>query len=326
VNIDDDLLDALRVLEELAPEADRVLAGLARRARARRRKTTVLVTGGVGAAAAAATFAGLMGQAAMAPTAGGLARSVATPAHAAQASQPSPSDAAALRSALRSALLTAYAHAGGSIAYSHLVYAFGSQAVSDVQVWSYPARPRPGQLVRVRMLIKGFRDTEVSFVMPAAGTATVNTEVIDVGYGNRTWSQARHETLAFTGALADPTWEIRPNLASGKYHVVRRVTAGGRTLIEISVPDSHAPGSVSAVWVDARTHLPVTSPIDLPAEHGSPAARAYFANSTAYFGYLPPASQDLAALRPAVPAGFTRTALGALPKGLGGSPATPAAG
>src|SRR5262249_23751636 len=144
---------------------------------------------------------------------------------------------------------TAYAHADGSIAYSHLVYAYDSQAVSDVQVWSYPARPRPGQLVRVRMLIKGFRDTEVSFVMPAAASTTVSAGAIDVGYANRTWSQASDVTLAFAGALADPTWEIRPNLTDGNYHIVRRITISGRTLIEISVPDSRAPGSVSTVWV-----------------------------------------------------------------------------
>ena len=160
--------------------------------------------------------------------------------------------------------------------------------------------------------------------MPPAGSATVSAQATDVVYGNRAWSQARDVTLAFTGALADPTWEIRPNLTSGKYDVVRRVKFGGRTLIEISVPDSHARGSVSTIWVDAQTHLPVTSPIELPAKHGSPAARIYFFNTTAYFGYLPPTSANLAALRPAVPAGFTRAAMGALPKDLGGSPATPA--
>jgi hypothetical protein len=285
----------------------------------------MLVTGGVGAAAAAATFTGLMAPAVMAPAAGGPARHLATPPHVTQPTQqtqPSQSDAAALRSAI----LTAYAHADGSIAYSHLVYASGSQAVSDVQVWSYPARPRPGQLVRVRMLIKGFRDTEVSFVMPPAGSATVTAQAIDVGYGERTWAQARDVTLAFTGALADPTWEIRPNLTSGKYEIVRRLRLGDRALIEISVPDSHAAGSTSTVWVDARTHLPVKSPIDLPAKDGSPAARVYFFTTTAYFGYLPPTSGNLAALRPAIPAGFTRTAMGALPKDLGGNPTTPASG
>jgi hypothetical protein len=320
VNIDDDLHAALTVLEGHAPDPDRVLASVPLQARARRRRKTMLVTGGVCAAAAAAAFAGLMVPAVMAPTAGAPARHVAAPPHVAQPGQPASSDAAALRSAL----LTAYAHADGSIAYSHLIYAYAGQAVSDVQVWSYPARPKPGQLVRVRMLIKGFRDTEVSFVMPAAGSANVTGEAIDVGYGNRTWSQARDVRLAFTGALADPTWEIRPNMTSGKYDVVRRVKVGGRTLIEVSVPDSHAPGSVSTVWVDARTHLPVVSPIYLPAKHGSPAARIYFFNSTAYFGYLPPTSENLAALRPPVPAGFSRTAMGALPKDLGGNPATPA--
>lgn len=320
MNIDDDLHDALTMLEGQAPDAARVLAGVPRQARARRRRKAALATSGVGAAAAAATFAGLMAPSAAAPAAGAPARHVSTPPRAAQPAQPSRSDAAALRTAL----LTAYARADGSIAYSHLVYAYGGQAVSDVQVWSYPARPQPGQLVRVRMLIKGFRDTEVSFVMPPAGSATVTAQAIDVGYGDHTWSQAPDVTLAFTGALADPTWEIRPNLTDGKYHVVRRLTFNGRTLIEISVPDSHAPGSVSTVWVDARTHLPVRSPIYLPAKHGSPAARVYFFNTTAYFGYLPPTSQNLATLRPSVPAGFTRTAIGALPKDIGGNPTTPA--
>jgi hypothetical protein len=323
VNIDDDLHDALTVLEGQAPDAARVLASVPRQARARRRKKTVLATSGIGAAAAAATFAGLMLPSAAAPTAGAPARHVSTPPRAAQPALPSRSDAAALRTAL----LTAYAHADGSIAYTHLAASSGGKPASDVQVWSYPARPKPGLLVRVRMLIKGFRDTEVSFVMPPAGSTTVTAQAIDVGYGNRTWSQARDVTLAFTGALADPTWEIRPNLTDGKYHVVRRLTLNGRTLIEISVPDSHTPGSVSTVWVDARTHLPVTSPIymtRLPGKHGSPAYEVYFFNTTAYFGYLPPTSQNLAALRPPVPAGFTRTAIGALPKDLGGNPTTPA--
>jgi hypothetical protein len=74
----------------------------------------------------------------------------------------------------------------------------------------------------------------------------------------------------------------------------------------------------------ARMSLPVKSPISIPAKHGSPAARVYFFTSTAYFGYLPPTSANLAARRPAVPAGFTRTAIGALPKDLGGNPAAPA--
>jgi hypothetical protein len=323
VNIDDDLHDALTVLEGHAPDAARVLARVPRQARARRRRKTVLATSGVGAAAAAATFAGLMLPSATAPTAGAPARHVSVPPRSsqpAQSGQPATSDAAALRSAL----LTAYAHADGSIAYTHLVASYGGKPASDVQVWSYPARPKPGQLVRVRMLIKGFRDTEVSFVMPPAGSATVTAQAIDVGYGNRTWSQARGVTLAFTGALSDPTWEIRPNLTHGKYAVVRHLNLGGRALTEISVPDSHAPGSVSTIWIDERTHLPVTSPIDLPAKNGSPAAKVYFFNTTAYFGYLPPTSQNLAALRPPVPAGFTRTAIGALPKDLGGSPTTPA--
>jgi hypothetical protein len=81
---------------------------------------------------------------------------------------------------------------------------------------------------------------------------------------------------------------------------------------------------VSTVWVDAQTHLPVTSPIDLPARRGAPAARVYFFSTMAYFGYLPPTGANLAALSPAVPAGFTRAAMGALPKDLGGSPTTPA--
>jgi hypothetical protein len=323
VNIDDDLHDALTMLEGQAPDAARVLAGVPRQARARRRRKTVLATSGVGAAAAAATFAGLMVPSATAPTAGAPARHVAAPPRApqpAQSGQPASSDAAALRSAL----LTAYAHADGSIAYTHLVASYGGKPASDVQVWSYPARPRPGQLVRVRMLIKGFRDTEISFVMPPAGSATVTATAIDVGYGNRTWSQAQDVTLAFTGALSDPTWEIRPNLTHGKYAVIRHLNLGDRPLTEISVPDSHAPGSVSTIWIDERTHLPVTSPIDLPGKDGSPAAKVYFFNTTAYFGYLPATSANLAALRPPVPAGFTRTAIGALPKDLGGNPTTPA--
>jgi hypothetical protein len=320
VNIDDDLHDALTVLEGQAPDAARVLASVPRQARARRQRKTVLATSGVGAAAAAATFAGLMLPSATAPTAGAPARHVSVPPRASQPGQPATSDAAALRSAL----LTAYAHADGSIAYTHLVASYGGRPASDVQVWSYPARPRPGQLVRVRMLIKGFRDTEVSFVMPPAGSATVTARATDVGYGNRTWSQAGDVTLSFTGALSDPTWEIRPNLTHGKYAVLRHLSLGGRALTEISVPDSHAPGSVSTIWIDGRTHLPVTSPIDLPAKNGSPAAKVYFFNTTAYFGYLPPTSANLAALRPPVPAGFTRTAIGALPKDLGGHPTTPA--
>jgi hypothetical protein len=327
VNFDDDLRAALMVFEEQAPDADQVLSGVPRQARARRRRKAMLVTGGVSAAAAAATVSGLMvpkalAPTASAPTAGAPSHRVAAPSAAVRPSQPRP--AASDAAALRTALLTAYAHADGSIAYTHLVASQGGQPASDVQVWSYPARPKPGQLVRVRMLIKGFRDTEVSFVLPPAGSSTVTVQAIDVGYGNRTWSQGQDVKLAFTGLLADPTWEIRPNLTDGKYHVVRQVKLGGRTLIETFVPDSRAPRSVSTVWIDARTHLPVTSPIDLPARHGSPAAKVYFFNTTAYFGYLPPTSKNLAALRPAVPAGFTRTAMGALPKDLGGNPTTPA--
>jgi len=145
-----------------------------------------------------------------------------------------------------------------------------------------------------------------------------------VGYSNHTWSQAHGVRLAFTGALADPTWAIRPNLTSGKYKVVRRLTFNKQTMIEIAVRDSHAPGSVSTVWVDARTHLPVKSPLRIPARHGSPPAAVYFFNGTSYFCYLPPTTENLAVLRPGVPAGFTQTAMGPLPVDLGGHPTTPA--
>ena len=99
---------------------------------------------------------------------------------------------------VRNAILTAFSGVGGDIFYNKIteIYSGKMSKWNGVsQSWAYPLQPQAGQKAYVRYLVvpsspgqKG--DSELIWTEPSASKQGIptKTEVIDVEYGNRTWS------------------------------------------------------------------------------------------------------------------------------------------
>ena len=94
---------------------------------------------------------------------------------------------------------------------------------------------------------------------------------------------------------------IRAEIASGQFTVVGPTELHGRRAVELKInvpPNNEAPPHVTAelMWVDATTYLPMRE-----YTHWSNGQRSVFD-----YVFLPPTAENLAKLRPVIPAGYTR--------------------
>ena len=215
--------------------------------------------------------------------------------------------------ALRARLLAAIDTARGDILYTPAP----GQPLTGGQ---YPAFPRPGQQVHVRVGPdvgsdgKVYKDGEYSFTMPSEralhGYINHYTANLDQGglrlsgtaewvnHFQHVWGEC-HSTfiLGFTLDAAG----IRAEIANGQFTVIGRTMLRGQQAIELKInvpPSNEASPHVTAerMWVNATTYLPM---------------RGYtrWSNgqqSVSDYVFLPPTPANLAKLRPVIPAGYTR--------------------
>ena len=211
----------------------------------------------------------------------GLAAVIAAVAHG-PATKASPIAAPALRARL----LAAIDNASGDILYTLAP----GQPLGDGQ---YPAFPRPGQEVHVRIGPavgsdgKVYKDGEYSFTMPS-GTAQRNyishtpptSTRAGCTFPGRSWmvNHFRHiwgewHAKFILGFTLDAA-AIRAEIANGQFMVVGSTELHGQRAVELKInapPADEAPPHVTAerMWVNATTYLPMReSPrmVQRPAE------------------------------------------------------------
>ncbi|HXZ72851.1 MAG TPA: hypothetical protein VEH31_18535 [Streptosporangiaceae bacterium] len=216
--------------------------------------------------------------------------------------------------ALRARLLAAIDIAGGDVLYTR-----GGPAPGGGN-WQFPAYPQPGQQVRFRVLGLGsdgkvYKDGEYSFKMPSEtalhdyinnytanldqGGLQLSGTAMAVDHFNHTWRQCHSKfILGFTLGAAG----IRAEIANGQFTVVGRTELHGRQAIELKInvpPSNEAPPHTTAerLWVNATTYLPMRQ-----YQRMSNGQRSVFD-----YVFLPPTPENLAKLRPVIPAGYTRS-------------------
>ena len=216
--------------------------------------------------------------------------------------------------ALRARLLAAIDTASGDILYTP---APGGPLVGG----QYPAFPRPGQEVHVRIGPaagsdgKVYKDGEYSFTMPSQtalrdyinhytanvdpGGLHLSGTAMWIDHFTHTWGE-RHSKfiLGFTLDAAG----IRAEIANGQFTVIGRTKLNGQQAIELKInvlPSSEAPPHMTAerMWVNATTYLPMREYVRM--SNGQQSVFDYV--------FLPPTPENLAKLRPTIPAGYTRS-------------------
>ena len=254
--------------------------------------------------------------AALAGTAGAVAALSATGTPAAHPRLPAARAGTAVPTPgeVRNAILTAFNGVSGDVFYTRITEIYpGPQSrwngVSEN--WSYPLQPRVGQEVHVRSLVLPRNlgdksDTEWIYREPAgtqSGSISVatKTEMIDVEYGNRTWSDTTGN-WGFPSEMAG-LQDLRESIADGKFQHVRKTELNGRIVLELTSREKVNGTEVASTWwVDPATYLPVRM---LTQQAGITYQVDY--------GFLPPVPANIAQLTVTIPAGFTRTPTQKLP-------------
>jgi hypothetical protein len=216
--------------------------------------------------------------------------------------------------AVRARLLAAIGTASGDILYTPTP----GHRLGGGQ---YPAFPRPGQEVHIRIGPafgsdgKIYKDGEYSFTMPSAAAQhhyvssyTANLDqgglhlsgtAMFVDHFKHVWGECRSKfILGFTLDAA----AIHTELANGKFSVIGPTQLHGQRAIELKInvpPNNEAPPHVTAerMWVNATTYLPMQG--FTRWSNGQQSVFDYL--------FLPATPQRLAKLRPVVPGGYTRT-------------------
>jgi hypothetical protein len=212
--------------------------------------------------------------------------------------------------ALRTRLLAAIDTASGDILYTH-----GGPA-PDGGTWLSPAYPQPGQRAHLRILGLGsdgtvFKDGEYSFTMPSGNddtnSSTSNLDqgglqlsgtIMTVNHFRHVWGEWHSKfILGFTLDAAG----IRAEIANGQFKVIGPTELHGQQAVELQInvpPNNETPPHVTAarLWVDATTYLPMRQYLRM--SNGEQ-------NVTDYT-FLSPTAENLAKLRPVIPAGYTR--------------------
>jgi len=322
VRTEDDLRGALTSLERHAPAADRVLPRSARPARRGHSRPALRSPKAIG------WLAGVTAAAALAGVAMALTLPAAPNRTIPNGPAASPGHAAA-PATLRTKLLAAFSAASGEIVYEDSTFHGGTTWTQ--KNWYYPWQATTGQQVRSRQLILNsdgtpYQDVEDIYTMPASGTippglpaATVKKlkthmlvgvvaatgEIIDVEYGNRTWSDQKDHVLLDSDPASPRI--VLYDIQHENWTVVGHTKLNGHNAIELSWADA---GATSYLWVDASSYLPLREIVNVPV--GGPGKMITTTDQTDY-QLLPPTPANLAQLTTPIPAGFTQTATQVLP-------------
>jgi hypothetical protein len=252
----------------------------------------------------AAALAGTAGAAvALSATGTPAPRSQPTAAHA--------GTAVATPGELRNAILTAFSGVGGDIFYTKIteIYPGKMSKWNGVsQSWAYPLQPQAAQKAYVRYLVvpsspNEKTDAELIYTEPSASKQSIptKTEVIDVQYGNRTWSVTTAPVAVQTETAS--LQALRESIVNGELTVVRKTELDSQTVLELTTRSKDAgKGSVETWWVNPATYLPVRT---LSIDGG--------VTNQIDYGFLPPTPANIAEVKVTIPAGFTRTPTQKLP-------------
>jgi hypothetical protein len=248
-----------------------------------------------------------------------------------------PARATAAPLTLRAKLMAAFAAASGQIVYEHSTWTVSGSGATAMDSWYYPWQARQGQVVRSRRLTLNangtpYQDVADIYRMPApgsvpaglpptvraklksprlSGVAAAFGEIIDVEYGNRTWSDQKHHLLLDNDPGAPV--ELAHQVGFRHWTVVGTTRLNGQRAIELTW--QVAPGSRSYLWVDASTCLPLRE--ESSFREGSP---GNWVTATVRDDYrlLTATQANLVKLTPPIPAGFRQTADQVLPSSGGG--------
>ena len=165
--------------------------------------------------------------AALAGTAGAVVALTVTgtPAPRSQPTAAQAGTAVATPGELRNAILTAFSGVGGDVFYAKIteIYSGTMSKWNGVsQSWAYPLQPQAGQKAYVRYLVVPSspgekNDSELICTEPSVGKQSIptKTEVIDVQYGNRTWSDTTAPVAVETETAAcKPSASRSPTVSS----------------------------------------------------------------------------------------------------------------
>jgi hypothetical protein len=205
---------------------------------------------------------------------------------------------------VRAAILDAFEQASGDILATVRSIQTKNGPASTERTWSYPMFPAAGQQVRSRVT-ETFEgqvglDEESVYIQPKPGSDTqVTGTVLAIEYGNRTWFQGTGINVVSTTSGPSPA-QIRGDIASGAFRVAGTGVLDGRRAITLTLSTA---GQPKTLWVDARTFVPLQVAFTV---FGPPDGKTITVN-TVRFQVLAATEANLALLRPAVPAGFTRT-------------------
>jgi len=159
-----------------------------------------------------------------------------------------------------------------------------------------------------------YKDGEYSFKMPSEtalhdyissytanldqGGLQLSGTAMAVDHFNHTWRECHSK---FILGFALDAAGIRAEIANGQFTVIGRTELHGQQAIELKInvpPSNEAPPHTTAerLWVNATTYLPMRE-----YQRMSSGQRRVFD-----YVFLPPTPQNLAKLRPVIPAGYTR--------------------
>jgi hypothetical protein len=221
--------------------------------------------------------------------------------------------------AVRTAVLDALQQDSGDILQVSVQYQRPGAVEATSSTWVYPAFPAVGQQVRYRELDysegKLRQDVESVYTEDQALEHTsvsttqgpASAKIIGVDYPSRTWA-----TFTTSTPLVDLTVSpalIHSEIASGNFTVDGTVKLNGHDAVKLGWthmigPAKYSPSSVTTLWVDATTYVPLrmftTTSITVP-----PPTRTIYATTLTY-QMIPATTASLKALTPPIPAGFTR--------------------
>jgi hypothetical protein len=245
--------------------------------------------------------------AALAGTAGAVVAlsDTATPAPRPQPTAAHAGTATATPGELKDAILTAFDGVGGDVSYAKTTEIYSgkmSQWNNVTQGWTYPLQPQAGQKAYVRYSSVNSNpnqksDSELIWTEPSGSKQSlgVKTKVIDVVYGNRTWSVTTASVSVQTGTGS--LQALRTSIVNGDLKVVRKTELDGQPVLELTTRSKDASkGSTETWWVNPATYLPVrtlTSDSEVTIQID--------------YGFLPPTPANIAEVKVPIPAGFTRT-------------------
>lgn len=327
---EDDLRTALTSLERHTPAAERVLPGSTRRSASRGHSRQGLgslkAIGWLSGITTAAALAGVVTVLTLPATPNRIIPNgpVTSPGH------------AAYPVSLRAKLVAAFSAASGEIVYEQSTFHGGSTLTQ--RNWYYPWQASAGQQVRDRQVILNsdgtpYQDVEDIYTMPAPGTippglppVTVHKlkthllvgvvaaigEIVDVEYGNRTWSDQKDHVLLDSDPASPQI--VLYDIKHEDWTVTGHTKLDGHDAIELSWADA---GSISYLWVDASTYLPLREVAHVPV--GGSGQTITTTDQTDY-ELLPATPANLAMLTTPIPSAFTQTATQVLPEsgpGLG---------